>query len=74
MNASGISDRLNLHSRIENAFTALELKRKKTMGLRIKQTHIFDEYNMSKGQIDISEIILDKEDLKRNEALIKRQK
>ena len=74
MNASGISDSWNLHSRIENAFTALELKRKKTMGFRIKPAHIFDEYNMSKGQIDISEIILDKDDLKRNEALIKRQK
>ena len=69
-NASGISAKLNLHSRIENAFTSAVQRKKKKLG--IKPTHIFEDYNMSKGQIDISEIVLDKDDLRRHDLMLSR--
>ena len=62
---SGIQSRLGslLHSRIENAFTSLVLKKKKSLGVKTKAKSIFEEFELSKGQIDISEKILDKEEL-----------
>ena len=70
LNASGISAKLNLHSRIENALTSAVQRKKKKLG--IKPTHIFEDYNMSKGQIDISEIVLDKDDLRRHDLMLRR--
>ena len=70
LNTSSISAKLNLHSRIENAFTSAVQRKKKKLG--IKPTHIFEDYNMSKGQIDISEIVLDKDDLRRHDVMLRR--